>query len=397
MVQRIGTVMNGALVRMSATEPSAFVNQQTDKKNADVIGSMRTIIPLSALSYLLGFLDYWQFIYNDFPHMNDLYDYQRSLLAGHAPWLADQNRVLAPILISLLRRVLATNYSAAYQHYMLWSFIGLNWSILILILVSRVDTDRAVVGVLAAAAMPVCLMNYWWYPWTNLEAVLLCLMFIVDALQLTLRWRWFWFSVIFCFFIFTKETCIFLPIWIFIRAVFEARSTGTRGKSLVATGIVCAIMIVCGVGIDAALRHLLWISGTIPGIPSGVPPVPTVLGTHILMLDYPQETFGYYRQILNGLFSARTPASFFGDKIWPDWPAGGIAFVGLFGVTVAGMIWSWRGRESVLSAIFCFVILYMIVCFGLVNMPEGDKLLPVVVAYVYAYSRIMRPEKKKIT
>src|SRR6202044_2337942 len=70
-------------------------------------------------AYVLGVAEYihWANYYSG--HMSDLYTYHNQLLIGHAPWLVDQSRVLAPLIIAIIQRTARSSYDEAYQHFML--------------------------------------------------------------------------------------------------------------------------------------------------------------------------------------------------------------------------------------------------------------------------------------
>ena len=92
----------------------------------------RTLIVSVLFAYVLGVSEYFHWAQWYGGHISDLYAYQDQLLEGHAPWLADQNRVLAPLIIALIQRIAHLSYEYAYQHFMFWSFIGINISTVLL-------------------------------------------------------------------------------------------------------------------------------------------------------------------------------------------------------------------------------------------------------------------------
>ena len=117
------------------------------------------------------------------PHISELYAYQDRLLDGHAQWLADQNRVLAPLIIAVIQRIARSSYDEAYQNFMFWSFIGMNFSAAILFRSLGLTVGQSLIGLLLTAAVPMLLLNWWWFPWTNLEAILWIFLFILRCFQ----------------------------------------------------------------------------------------------------------------------------------------------------------------------------------------------------------------------
>jgi len=353
--------------------------------------SNKTLIAIFTFAYALGFVEYWHWAMWYAPQIGDLYAYQKDLLQGHAPWLADQNRVLAPLIIEAIRRVLGSSYDVAYQHFIFWSFIALNSLSVVLFHQCRLTASQAVTGLLLVAAVPMLLYNHWWFPWTNLEAVLFLLAFIVDAAKWRPALRGTALAGIFVAMVLTKETAIFLPIWLFLRRAAFWPHHWVRFTPW--AGFYGAMTLV-SLAVDAELRRRLWVSGTIPNLPDGLPPhgLPHMFGTHLLILDYPQLTFGYYVQNLSALIRFRPMWPIFNNGAWTDWPAGAVAFFVALGLSGPGAIWSFRRREPALLALALFVLAYLCVLFVCNNMPESDKLMPVLIAGLYAYALLARTE-----
>ena len=187
----------------------------------------RTLILSVFFAYVLGVSEYFHWAQWYAGHISDLYSYQNQLLEGHAPWLADQNRVLAPLIIALIQRIGRFSYEDAYQHFMFWTFIAMNFSTVILFHSLRLAVGHILIGLLLTAAVPMLLLNWWWFPWTNLEAMLWLLLFTVDALGWRGRRQFAAVAVIFTAMVFTKETAVFVPMWIVIRAMTDPQGYGS--------------------------------------------------------------------------------------------------------------------------------------------------------------------------
>ncbi|HUC16219.1 MAG TPA: hypothetical protein VMA37_00840 [Acetobacteraceae bacterium] len=389
--------------RVKMTRQARF-RQETDivgkKMNSvsstNVRQGLTILVATLLLAYALGVAEYWHFAYFYSHHIGDLYSYQNQLLEGHAPWLADQNRVLAPLLIEAIRRVFRTDYADAYHHFMFWTFVGQNLCAAILFRQCRLTLGQSAIGLFLAASVPMLLFNFWWFPWTNLEAMLFLLMFTADAAPWSLRARASTLALIFLGMILTKETAIFLPIWLFLRQGSTAILAGRPWARLLPMALLCSVMIFGSLLVDAELRHLLWVSSTFANDPSGNPPgnLPVVFGTHVLILDYPLRTVGYYARNFLALVTFRIPWPLFFNAHWTAWPAGAVDFFIASGVSVPSAVWSWRHRDHALFALALFSLAYLAVCFLLVNMPESDKLMPVLVAGVYAYARRSAPVRQ---
>jgi len=336
-------------------------------------------------AYVLGVSEYLHWAGWYAGHISDLYAYQDQLLNGHAPWLADQNRVLSPWIIARIEHIAHLSYEYAYQHFMFWSFIAINVSTAILFSSLGLTIGQSLTGLLLTAAVPMLLLNYWWFPWTNLEAILWILLFTVDALGWRGRSQFAAVAVIFIAMVFTKETAVFIPVWIVLRTLTEPQRSWRRVAHICATGFA---MVLLSLLIDHELRRALWVSGTFPGLPLGYPPSAAVLGgTMPNMFLWPRATIDYYLLNAAALFTGRLPWPLFDNDHWTDWPSGSTDFIAILALSILGAFWSQRRQEPVILALSLLSLSYLFVCVVMINMPESDKLLPTLAFGIYAYGR----------
>jgi hypothetical protein len=348
-------------------------------------GHHRTLLVSFFFAYVLGVSEYmhWANWYGE--HISDLYAYQDQLLNGHAPWLADQNRILAPLIIALIEHIARSSYDDAYQNFMFWSFIAMDFSTVILFRLSGLTTGQSLIGLLLTAAVPMLLLNYWWFPWTNLEAMLWLLLFSVDALGWRDRRQFAAVGVIFMAMVLTKETAVFVAVWIVLRSLTERQGSWRRAAHICALGFT---MVILSLFIDHELRRALWVSGTYPGLPSGYPPSATVVGgTMANMFLWPRQTINYYLLNAAALFTGRIPWPLYHNRNWADWPSGFTDCIAILAISIFGVLWSYRRREPVILALSLLSLSYLAVCVVMINMPESDKLLPSLTFGVYAYAR----------
>jgi hypothetical protein len=278
---------------------------------------------------------------------------------------------------------------------MLWIFIGINISAVLLFYSLGLTVGQILIGLLLAAAMPMLLLNWWWFPWTNLEAMLWLLLFIVDALGWRGRRQFAAVAVIFTAMVFTKETAIFVPVWIVIRALTEPQESWKRSTHIYAIGFA---MVVLSLFIDHELRRALWVSGTFPGLPSGYPPSATVLGgTMANMLLWPRATIDHYLFNAAVLFTGRIPWPLSDNPHWTDSASGSTDFFAILAVSILVAIWSHRQQEPVILALSLLSLSYLAVCVVMINMPESDKLLPTLAFGIYAYARWCAFESRPCT
>ena len=355
----------------------------------------RTLIVGVVFAYALGVSEYFHWAQWYAGHISELYAYQDQLLKGHSPWLADQNRVLAPWIIARIEHIAHLSYEYAYQNFMFWSFIGLNFSTAILFRSLGLTVGQSLIGMLLTAAVPMLLLNWWWFPWTNLEAILWILLFTVDALGWRGRSQYAAVAVIFMAMVFTKETAVFVPVWIVLRTLTEPQRSWSEAARVCAMGFCMAIL---SLFIDHELRRTLWVSGTFPGLPSGYPPSATVLGgTMANMLLWPRATIDYYLFNAAALFTGRIPWPLSDNPHWTDSASGSTDFFAILAVSILGAIWSHRQQEPVILALSLLSLSYLAVCVVMINMPESDKLLPTLAFGIYAYARWCALESRPCT
>jgi hypothetical protein len=268
---------------------------------------------------------------------------------------------------------------------MFWSFIGMNFSTAILFRSLALTVGQSLVGLLLTAAAPMLLLNYWWFPWTNQEAILWIFLFTVDALGWRGRRYFAAVAVIFIALVFTKETAVFVPVWIVLRTLTEPQRSWRRAAPISAIGFG---MVLLSLFIDHALRRALWVSGTFPGLPLGYPPDAAILGGAMPnMFLWPRATIDYYLFNVAALFTGRLPWPLFDNDHWTDWPGGSTDFIAILAMSILGAVWSRRGREPVILALSLLSLSYLFVCVVMINMPESDKLLPTLAFGIYAYGR----------
>lgn len=320
------------------------------------------------------------------PHLQALYAYQDRLLLGHAPWRADQNRILAPLIIAAMERHWKIPYGVAYNLYTFYSFIVLNLSALVLFRINRLPTSRSCIGLFLVATTPLLLTNYWWFPWTNLEAILFLWAFIAMSAPLGRGMRITLIGVIFCLMILTKESCVFLPIWLFFYTV----ARNPRRIAVPAALTVAAVLVAFAV--DGAIRNALWVSGTLPGKPSGLPlgGGPAPFGTAIWLLDHPVRTARYVFGNMWALATLRIPWPPNGNTYWYDLPAGIIAFLIGSGLSIAGFTWGRQNRNPLILSLSLVSISYLLVLLVFTNLPESDKQMPLLAFATYAYAELYK-------
>lgn len=347
-------------------------------------------------SYAFAVVAYWHFLYIFDNRMPTLYQYQRDLLAGHAEWVADQNRVLAPLCILGFQKLFGMTYESAYQHFMLTIFVVQNLCAALLFKRCYLSLGQSMVGLLLVTTLPLALMSIWWFPWTNLEFTLVLLMFIVDASDLRGGARAVLYGCVFAAWALTKETCFLLPVWLALRYGLPALQH-RRWKVLFQTGAICAAMIILAAGVIAGLRRWLWVSGINPNYPNGMPfNTPTVLaGTHIFSLG--SNNYKALIRTYRAFLEFRSPWPLWNNGHFVDWSVGMIDLLVALGIVIGCTVWAVSKGSSRLIALALTALIYVLVLFAAINPLEGDKLMPALAVGAYAYALLARPQREVVT
>ena len=352
--------------------------------------SAGSILVLVLLSYALGFAAYWHFLFIFDPRFETIYTYQRDLLAGHTEWVADQNRVLAPLLVEGLRRALHLSYEGAYQHYMFYMFVAETLCAALLFRICRLSMGQSLVGLLLVTTVPLALMNLWWFSWTNLEFTIVLLTFALDASRIGRGMRIALYGCLFAAWVFTKETSFFLAVWIGLRYGLPALGE-RRWKTLGLLAALCLGMVAVSAAVVSGLRHGLFVSGTNPAYPSGMPDdLPTVLGgTHL----YSMNPVNVLRVVRNyrAFLTFRLPWPLWGNRHFLDWSVGMIEMLTTLAILVGCAIWAFWHQALRLLALALMGLIYVVMLFLITNTAEADKLMPVVAMGAYAYAILARP------
>ncbi len=310
-------------------------------------------------------------------HIEELYRYQRDLLAGHPPWIATQNRVLAPYLIECLMNVRGKDFAFTYNHFMHLTFVFVSISVAVLCRSHRLDLASTVMIILSISGIMLLMFNYWWFPWTNIELALLCLSFAA----MTIERRFLRVAIVGALFLlmcFNKETAVFLPFWLIV--VELARYYFDRSEpviELVKRLAVFAAMILVSLKLTSFLRRELFVSGNTPGLESGViGGIPQFLGNNIEILG--EHAWARVIDTLDGLVAMiwlKNPMPLFGNKYWADWSQPQLFFWACFIVSIVAALKTFLAKDAENFAIALVCVAYAVVVAALSNPAEMDKMI----------------------
>lgn len=319
----------------------------------------------------------WHFFTWYGAHIEELYRYQKDLLDGHPPWIATQNRVLAPFLIDWLMSVRGKDYAFTYNHFMHLTFVFMTISVAVLCKAYRLDLASTVLLIFSISGIKLLMFNYWWFPWTNIEFALLNLSFAALTIK-RFPVRIAIVAVLYVLMCFNKETAVFLPFWLLVSEM--ARYYFVRSEPLILVlkrVLFFAAMILASLKLTSFLRRELWVSGNTPGIESGViDDVPQFLGNNIEILG--QRSWNRAVDTVDGLFAMlalKNPMPVFGNKYWGDWSQPQILFWTCFVGSIIAAIRTFIAKDDENFAISFVCVGYAVVVAALSNPAEMDKMI----------------------
>jgi hypothetical protein len=331
------------------------------------------ITPLvgALVCYLLAEAEYAQFLY--YHHgdgMNALYLMTRELLQGHTHWRLDQSRVLGPLLIAAFENYGHLTYEVAYNNVIQLSFFIANFTALMLVRSVGLNYLKCFLCVAGFASVQTLFFHYWWAPWTNIEEILVLAMFGVGLASLTRGQSLLAYAIIYVLWTFTKETFVLLPLWILFSALsttwFSGSATtffGILRKNATLSGI-CALMLVVSEGIIMVIRKLLWQSSVL---------------SDVGLDNRPGEILHQQVQVMSNLnYLGVSIDALVGKAPPPDWPVGGLLYLVSVIAFIVAFFWAIKIRHKECLAVAGVGLVFVMIAFGFVNLPESDALLPVV-------------------
>jgi hypothetical protein len=192
------------------------------------------------------------------PHWQEMTDVSFGILSGTPDWLAYQNRLLAPWLISLIS---LAGFSAvsSLKIFVLLAVIAEFFLLFFLLTKSGVEDREAFGGVLAFSLLFLFIQGFSLYPWDFLDL----LFFSLFGWGVFQRKSPFFFIVLFLVAIANRESGLFIGLYLLLDG-FEFDPAASLGKKLrvISKQKLIAGVVLIGLGIlyVGAVRNLLFIS-----------------------------------------------------------------------------------------------------------------------------------------
>lgn len=220
---------------------------------------------------LVSYLEFYWWWREHKPHMHVLMDASQGVLTGTPHWRAYQNRLLGPALVHAL------GWFSALPLKTLAIIVLLSSNTMLYVMCARLGAARGITG--WRVAVPLLLpwavwrlgSHYWSYPWDFVEThVLLMLAYLACTLPTA---HIGWLVALFAVAITSRESALFIPLFIIIRAVLT--DSPERWRHLV----LALAMMVAGVVFVQATRHLLFVHSSLPEV--GLDHAHAALGNHL--------------------------------------------------------------------------------------------------------------------
>lgn len=186
------------------------------------------------------------------PYWQELADSTFRVLAGKPDWLAYQNRLLAPFLVSVITSFGVSQVSAL-KIFVLFMAVGQNVLLFLLFSTSKEASRNAIFAVLAYTILFLFVQEYRLYPWDYADIFL----FTFFAWGVFERKSLLFFVLLFFVAILNRESALFISLYMALDAFEIDGKLILKSKTKLITGIALTI---AGILFVIAIREFLFIS-----------------------------------------------------------------------------------------------------------------------------------------
>ena len=210
------------------------------------------------------FIQYHQF------NLNSLALATAHFFRGETHWRTFQNRLLGPALVLLIQKLLCAagrrEYLTALRGYYYAATVTVNVIFLALVLNIRRSLTFGFICLMGFIGFQVLMWTEWYYPWDPLELLLFSTLLLMELKR---RRGWTFFYLLFLVWVFTKETAIFVPIWLIVtRGIIPSDWKSPRawwGPNAKIVGNSIAMFAIASV-ITRTLRNRLFVRSVLPNV-----------------------------------------------------------------------------------------------------------------------------------
>lgn len=186
------------------------------------------------------------------PYWQELADSTFRVLAGKPDWLAYQNRLLAPFLVSIIASFGISQVSAL-KIFVLFMVVGQNVLLFLLFSTSKEASRNAIFAVLAYTILFLFVQEYRLYPWDYAD-IFLFTFFVWGVFE---RKSLLFFVLLFFVAILNRESALFISLYMALDAFEIDGKLILKSKTKLITGIALTI---AGILFVIAIREFLFIS-----------------------------------------------------------------------------------------------------------------------------------------
>jgi len=177
------------------------------------------------------------------------------VLSGTPHWRAFQNRLLGPYLLDLFRHVSQNPFNDFAKVFLMLE----NFALCVCAYVLTRRVSLTVLALVASSVAWVACIHYFSYPWDFIESVLLTMLFLF-AIRSE---RILPFVILFIFFVLSRESCIFVGLFLILRGV----SPIAFGERIAVRALTWgAGLVVMSVAITETLRKMLFKASMLAGV-----------------------------------------------------------------------------------------------------------------------------------
>jgi hypothetical protein len=190
---------------------------------------------------------------------------------GETHWRAYQNRLLGPGLILLVQKAFcftgrSCDYDEALKLYYYAATYAANMIFLFLAIRIRRDVVFGFFCLMSFIGFQIMMWDYWYYPWDPLEMIFFSILLLMDVKK---KQGMPFFYTLFLFWVFSKETAIFIPFWLLLtRGAVSGSWRSLRGWWTLNRKIAlhAAAMLAIAAAVVRTLRDRMFVQSVLPGV-----------------------------------------------------------------------------------------------------------------------------------
>jgi hypothetical protein len=343
---------------------------------------------LTIIVSLLSFGQYSIFYNYHIDNLDDLINVTVNFFQGETHWRAFQNRITGPAIVNTIDNFYCyfspscTYEKAIKTFYMLITIIS-NLTFLFLVLRLNEGFIASLGWVFSFICGQMLCLSPYHFPWDSLELLLVTIMVFSDLRR---QQPYVFFYVMFAVWVLTKETAVFVPIWLLLTR-FAVPANPLNVKELLSYNknllVISAAMIGITIVVVKLLRDSLFVKSVIPRI--GDDAGHQLFGNFIT----PIENYDILKTHLAGLL-----------RVYLEPQTYSSLYVILFLLAIAYVVYRIYGKRDIPPdnlRITLFSSIYLAVVFISAKIDEPRVYFPMIPILFLIFLKISREEKSVIS